>query len=45
MNFVKTGLIFTLEVFILCKKAWGPRGLWALNFNITTFRINKTNFR
>ena len=24
MNFIKAGQIFTLEVFALCEKVWGP---------------------
>ena len=34
MNFLKTGLIFTPEVFVLCKKVWGPRGPQAIDFDI-----------
>ena len=34
MNFLNTGLIFTPEVFILCKKVYGPTGLWAVDFDI-----------
>ena len=34
MNFLKTGLIFTPEVFVLCKKVWGPRGPRAIDFDI-----------
>ena len=45
MNFIITGLIFTPGLFILCKKVSGPRGLGALNFNITVFGIYKTSFR
>ena len=35
MKFLNTGLILTLEVFILCKKVWRPRGLRAVGFDIT----------
>ena len=38
MNFLNTGLFFTPEVFVLRKKVWGPRGLWAVNFD-TPFTI------
>ena len=31
MNFFNLGLIFTPEVFIKCKKAWGTRGPGAVN--------------
>ena len=34
MNYLKTGLIFTPEVFVLCKKVWGPRGPRAIDFDI-----------
>ena len=34
MKFLNTGLIFTPEVFSLCKKVWGPRGLRAVDFDI-----------
>ena len=34
MNFSNTGRIFNPEVFILCKKVWGPKGPAAVNFNI-----------
>ena len=27
MTFLNRGLIFTPEVFILCKKVWGPKGV------------------
>ena len=32
MDFFNTGLIFTPEVFILCKKVWGARGTGAHEF-------------
>ena len=34
MNFFHTGLIFTPEVYILCKKVWAPRGAGEENFDI-----------
>ena len=34
INFLNTGLIFALEVFILCKEVWSPRGLRAVDFDI-----------
>ena len=34
-HFLNTGLIFTPGAFILRKKAWGFRGLGAMNCNIT----------
>ena len=34
MNFLNTGLIFTPEVFILCKKYGSPRGLRIVEFDI-----------
>ena len=37
MNFIKTGLIFTPDVFILCEKVWGLRGSGALKFDIAVF--------
>ena len=36
--FLNAGLIFTPEVFILCKNVWGPRGLRAVDFD-TPFTI------
>ena len=55
MNFIKTGLIFTPEVFILCKKGMEAEGLGPSNFNITVLGpsnfnitvlgINKISFR
>ena len=33
-NFLNTGYIFIPEVFILCKKVWGPRGLRTVDFDI-----------
>ena len=40
-NFLNTGLIFTPEVFILCKNVWGLTGLRAVDldipFTITAF--------
>ena len=30
MNFLNTVLIFTPEVFILCKNVWGTEGPWIL---------------
>ena len=39
INFIKTGLIFSAEVFTLCKKVWRLRGLGALNFDIRVFGI------
>ena len=44
MNFIKTGLIFTPEVFVLCKNVWKSRVLGTVNFDITVFGINKTSF-
>ena len=41
MSFLNTGHIFTQEVFVLCKKVWGPRGLRGVDsgmpFTITAF--------
>ena len=36
MNFFNTSLIFTPEVFILCKNVYGPRGpgAEAMNYDI-----------
>ena len=34
MNFLNTSIIFTTEVFILCKKVWRPRRPGAVNFDI-----------
>ena len=34
INFLNTGLIFSLEVFILFKKVWGPSALRAVDFDI-----------
>ena len=34
MKFLNTGLIFTPEVFTLCKNVLGPRGLRAVDFDI-----------
>ena len=34
MNFLKTGLIFTLKVFVLCEKLWGPRRSLAMDFDV-----------
>ena len=34
MNFLSTSIIFTTEVFILCKKVWRPRRPRAANFDI-----------
>ena len=34
MNFLNTVLIFTPEVFTLCKNVWGSRGLQAVDFDI-----------
>ena len=34
MKCLNTGFIFTPEVFSLCKKVWGPRGLRAVDFDI-----------
>ena len=49
MNFLNTSLIFTPEVFILCKKVWWPRGLPAVDFDIpfttTTFHYSKRTER
>ena len=41
MKFLNTGLIFTPEVFTLCKNVLGPRGLGALDFDIP---LTKTAF-
>ena len=44
MNFLNTGLVFTPEVFILCKKYWGQedRGCKFLyTFTFTAFRKRK----
>ena len=38
MNYFNTGLIFTSEVFILCKKVWGQRSE-AVNFNVPFFHF------
>ena len=35
MNFLNTGLIFTPEVVILCKKVWGTREIRNVDFHIT----------
>ena len=44
-----SGLVFTPELFILCKKVWGPRGLWAVDFDIpfpiTAFQQSKRTER
>ena len=38
MNFLKTGLVFNPELFVLCKNVWGPRGWRAvISFTITDF--------
>ena len=44
---VKTGPIFTLEVFNLFEKVWAQRRLGGedLDFDTTVLEINKTNFR
>ena len=34
MIFLKTGHIFTPEVFVLCEKEWGPRGLPTVDFDM-----------
>ena len=34
MNFLKTGLIFTPKVFVLCEKLWGPRRSLAMDFDV-----------
>ena len=39
MNFFNTGLIFTLEVVILCKKLWRARGPRTVNFRCTYWYI------
>ena len=45
INFLNACLIFIPEVFILCKKVWGPRGLRAVDFDmpftITAFHWSK----
>ena len=47
MNFIKTGLFFTPEVFTLCKKYEGQEGggLGVLSFDKTVFGINKASVR
>ena len=45
MNFLNTGLIFTPEVFILCRKVWGPgrSRTGDVNFDISDFwKLSKT---
>ena len=34
MSFLKTGLIFTPEIFVLCKKVWHLTGRRAMDFDI-----------
>ena len=34
MSFLKTGLILTPEVFVLCKKVWHLRGRRTMDFDI-----------
>ena len=34
IDFSDTGLIFTSEVFTLCKDIWGPRGPGTANFDM-----------
>ena len=38
MNFFKTGLIFTPEMFILFEKVWGPKGAGEREFCYTNSR-------
>ena len=49
MNLLKTGLIFTLELFVLCKKVLGPRGPQAVDFDmpftITAFQCFLETFQ
>ena len=34
ISFLKTGHIFTPEVFVFCKTVWGARGLRAVDFDM-----------
>ena len=34
ISFLKTGHIFTPEVFVFCKTVWGVRGLQAVDFDM-----------
>ena len=45
MNFIKTGLIFTTEAFIVRKKTCRPRRLGTSLFDIKAFGIDKASFR
>ena len=37
MDFLNTGLVFTPELFILCKNIWGPKGTGAVNFDLLLY--------
>ena len=39
INFLNTSLIFTPEVFILCKQVWGSRGPGAMNFYVSSLSL------
>ena len=34
ISLLKTGHIFTPEVFVFCKTVWGPRGLQTMDFDM-----------
>ena len=37
MDFLNTGLVFTPELFILCKNIWVPKGTGAVYFDLLLY--------